>query len=186
MLNLEKKKPFNLSKSVPSLNQVRVGLSWDDDQINGKSPDCDASIFMLGENGKISDEASFVFYNNLVSGDGSIRHSGDNRTGAGDGDDETIDISLAQVNTNCVQILIAITINNTEDGFNFDAVKNPCVKIYNSANNSIICQYNLTESFPGCDALLIGRFFRNGSDWEFEAMGTAFAGGLEATTNMYC
>jgi tellurium resistance protein TerD len=185
MINLEKKKPINLSKAVPSLNLIRVGLSWDDEKINGQSPDCDSSVFMLGENGKIPDESYFVFYNNLISGDGSVRHSGDNRTGAGDGDDETIDITLSKVNTSCLQIIVAITINNTDEGFNFSTVKNPSVRIYNSANNDIICQYDLTESFPGCDSLIIGQFFRNGSDWEFEALANAFTGGLGTTVEMY-
>ena len=185
MINLEKKKPINLTKSVPSLNQVRVGLSWDDVQINGQSPDCDASVFMLGVNGKISDDSHFVFYNNLVSGDHSIRHSGDNRTGVGDGDDETIEISLLQVNSSVEQLIFTITINNIDAGFDFGNVKNASVRVYDLGNNSIICQYELTENFSNCDSLIIGRFYRSGSDWEFEAMGQAFAGGLGATVELY-
>lgn len=53
MINLEKKKPINLTKSVPTLNNVKVGLSWDETNLNGESPDADASVFMLGENGKM-------------------------------------------------------------------------------------------------------------------------------------
>ena len=185
MINLEKKKPINLTKSVPFLNQVRVGLSWDDVQMNGQSPDCDASVFMLGTNGKIPDESHFVFYNNLVSRDNSIRHSGDNRTGAGDGDDESIEISLLQVNSLVEQLIFVITINNIDAGFDFGNVKNASVRVYDSANNSIICQYELTENFSNCDSLIIGRFYRSGSDWEFEAMGQAFAGGLGATVELY-
>lgn len=185
MISLEKKKPINLTKTIATLNQIKVGLSWDDVKLNGQSPDCDASVFMLGENGKIPDESSFVFYNNLVSGDGSVRHNGDNRTGAGDGDDESIDVTLSQVNHSVLQIVIAITINNTEVGFDFSSVSNACVRIYNMANNSVICQYELTEAFASCDSLLIGRFYRSGNDWEFEAMGQAFEGGLEATVALY-
>ncbi|WP_366183622.1 TerD family protein [Flavobacterium ovatum] len=186
MINLEKKKTINLTKSAPSLSKVRVGLSWDDVQINGKSPDCDASVFMLGENGKVPADGYFVFFNNLISEDNSITHNGDNRTGAGDGDDETIDINLSQVSPLCVQMIVTITIHNMDEGFNFDTVSKPSVRIYNSANNSIICQYELSESFSGCDSLIIGRLYRKGTDWEFEAMGQAFAGGLEATVNLYC
>lgn len=185
MINLEKRKTFNLSKSAPSLNAVRVGISWDESDLNGQSPDCDASVFMLGSNGKIPNEGCFVFFNNLVSGDGSVRHNGDNRTGAGDGDDETIDVNLQHVSQGVLQLLFVITIHNMDAGFNFSNVNNASVRIYNAGNNSIICQYQLAESFPGCDSLIIGRLFRNGSDWEFEPMGQAFAGGLQATVEQY-
>ena len=185
MISLEKKKPISLTKSVPSLNNVKVGLSWDQTTLNGQSPDADASVFMLGENGKIPAEDYFVFYNNLVSGDGSVRHTGDNRTGVGDGDDEEINISLMQITPKVVQIMLAITINNTDAGFHFGTVKNASVRVYNSANNSVICQYQLTENFDGCDSLIIGRFFRNGAEWEFEGIGQAFSGGLGATVELY-
>lgn len=185
MINLEKRKPFNLTKSAPALSAVRIGLSWDESELNGQSPDCDASVFMLGGNGKIPNEGCFVFFNNLVSADGSVRHNGDNRTGAGDGDDETIDVGLGQVSADVVQLLFVITIHNMDAGFNFSNVRNASVRVYNASNNSVICQYQLAESFPGCDSLIIGRLFRSGADWEFEAMGQAFGGGLQATVEQY-
>ena len=64
MINLEKKQPISLTKQAPGLNEVKVGLSWDDTKLNGQSPDADASLFMLGENGKIPSDDYFVFYNN--------------------------------------------------------------------------------------------------------------------------
>lgn len=185
MINLEKKKPFNLTKAAPALNNVKVGLSWDETILNGQTPDADASVFMLGENGKIPADEFFVYFNNLQSSDGSIIHSGDNRTGAGEGDDEEINITLAQVSSQVVQIIVTITIHNMDAGFHFGNVKNSSVRIYNTSTNEILCQYQLTENFDGCDSLIIGRFFRNGSDWEFEAMGQAFAGGLGATVELY-
>jgi tellurium resistance protein TerD len=185
MISLEKKQPISLTKQAPGLNEVKVGLSWDDTKLNGQSPDADASLFMLGENGKIPSDDYFVFYNNLTSGDGSVSHSGDNRSGAGDGDDEEINITLAKVSPQIVQIMLTITINNTDAGFHFGNVTNACVNVYNNANNEVICQYQLTENFDGCDSLIIGRFFRTGSEWEFEAMGQAFGGGLGATVELY-
>ena len=185
MINLEKKKSINLTKSVPSLNHVKVGLSWDQSILNGQSPDADASAFMLGENGKIPSEDFFVFYNNPKSGDGAVCYGGDNKTGAGEGDDEEINISLNQVSSQVVQIMLTITINNTDAGFHFGNVNNASVRVYNSSNNEVICQYKLTESYDGLDSLVIGRFFRNGTEWEFEAMGQAYGGGLEATVNLY-
>jgi tellurium resistance protein TerD len=184
MINLEKKKPFNLSKQAPGLNQVKIGLSWDP-TADGRSPDADASVFMLNEAGKIPTERFFVFFNNLTSEDGSVVHSGDNRTGAGDGDDEEISITLSSVSPSVVQIMLVITIHNKEEGFHFGNVLNSSVRVYNKANNSVLCQYQLAESYNGCDSLIIGRFYRIGSEWEFEAMGQAFEGGLGATVELY-
>jgi tellurium resistance protein TerD len=185
MIVLEKKKPFNLSKSAPSLSKLKVGLSWDDNVINGQSPDCDVSAFMLGDNGKIPDEGFFVFYNNLKSGDGSVLHNGDNRTGAGDGDDETIDVSLNSVSSLVSQIYFTISINNSDVGFNFSNVTNASVRVYNADNNQVLCQYTLAESFANADTLNIGRVYRNGNEWGFEALGEAYSGGLATALELY-
>lgn len=183
MINLEKKKPINLSKEVPGLNKVKVGLSWD--PTGNIEADADASVFLLNENGKIPSESYFVFYNNLKSGDGAVIHSGDNRTGEGDGDDEEIRIDLNSVNAEIVQIIIVISIHNIEEGVHFGNVLNSAVRIYDESKNTVICQYELSDKFDGCDSLIIGRFYRMGEEWEFEAMGQAFEGGLGATVELY-
>lgn len=185
MISLEKKQPISLMKQAPGLNQIKVGLSWDETHVNGQSPDADASIFMLDENGKLPADDFLVFFNNLTSGDGSVRHSGDNKTGAGEGDDEEINIILSQVSNQVVQLMVTITIHNMDQGFHFGNVQNASVRIYDSSNNRQLCEYKLTESFHGCDSLIIGRFFRSGTDWQFEAMGQAFSGGLGATIALY-
>lgn len=184
MISLEKKKPFNLSKQTPGLSQVKVGLGWDPTP-NGLSPDADASVFMLDETGKIPGERYFVFFNNLSSEDGSVIHSGDNRTGEGEGDDEEIIISLSSVSSQVVQIMIVITIHNKDEGFHFGNVLNSSVRIYNKISGATLCEYRLAEKFDGCDSLIIGRLYRSGSDWEFEALGQAFEGGLGATVELY-
>lgn len=184
MINLEKKKPFNLSKQAPGLNQVKIGLSWDPTP-DGRSADADAAVFMLDDTGKIPAERYFVFFNNLQSEDGSVIHSGDNRTGEGDGDDEEISINLSAVSSNVIQIMLVITIHNKEDGFHFGNVLNSSVRVYNKVDGSTLCQYKLSEVYDGCDSLIIGRFYRSGSEWEFEAMGQAFEGGLGATVELY-
>jgi tellurium resistance protein TerD len=184
MINLEKKKPINLSKEVPGLTQVKVGLSWDPTK-DGRDADADASLFMLNEDGKIPSESYFVYYNNLTSGDGAVIHSGDNRTGVGDGDDESIQINLSKVSNEILQIVVVISIHNIEEGFHFGNVLNSSVRIYNENNNKTICEYKLSESFEGCDSMIIGRFYRIGNEWEFEALGKAFGGGLNAAVGLY-
>lgn len=185
MINLEKKEPINLSKLIPIVNHVKVGFSLDSININYQSADIDASVFMLGENGKIPSNDYFVFYNNLISSDESIHHLGDDRSVFADGDDEVINISLSKVNTDVLQITFVLTINNSDEGFHFGNIENVHVRVYDLANNTTICQYKLTESFAGCDALIISRFFRNGSEWIFEPICDAFTGGLNEMVKRY-
>jgi tellurium resistance protein TerD len=81
--------------------------------------------------------------------------------------------------------MIVISINNIEDGVHFGNVLNPSVRIYNQSNGSVLCEFNLTEKYDRCDSLIIGRFYRNGAEWEFEALGLAFEGELGATVEFY-
>lgn len=185
MVNLEKKKSINLSKASEGLSKIKIGLSWDEVNLNGNSPDADSSLFMLGENGKIPSDGFFVFYNNLKSADGSVTHHGDNRSGSGEGDDEVIEVDLKSVSANISQLIIVVTIHNKEDGFHFGNILNSSVRVYNQNNNKVICQYQLTESFDGYDSLVIGRLYRSGNDWEFEAMGQPYEGGLGAAYELY-
>jgi tellurium resistance protein TerD len=185
MISLEKKSPINLTKKVPGLNNIRIGLSWDEHLINGKSADADSSVFMLGENGKIPNDGYFVFYNNLISADGAVKHHGDNRTGAGDGDDESVDINLSKVSTEIQQILMAISIHNSDEGFNFGNTKNASVRLYNMDTNEGICEFQLTEEFPDSDSIIMGRLYRDAAEWKFEVMVTVFNGGLQACLNSY-
>jgi tellurium resistance protein TerD len=185
MINLEKKSAINLTKSAPGLNNLRAGLSWDETKSGSKSADVDVSVFMLNDNNKIPGEGFFVFYNNLVSSDGSVMHTGDNRTGAAEGDDESINICLSKISNDIQHVLLAISIHNSSDGFNFGNVRNASVRLYNLDSNETICEYKLTEDHPDADSIIIGSFDRNGSDWKFEAMVHSFNGGLSACLEFY-
>ena len=91
-----------------------VGLGWDARATDGTDFDLDASAFLLSENGKVRGEHDFIFYNQTRSPEGSVEHTGDNRTGAGDGDDEAVRINLAQVPADVQKIAITVTIHEGE------------------------------------------------------------------------
>ncbi len=184
MINLEKRKPINLSKIVPSLGKVKVGLSWDTSNVI--NADIDASVFLLNSNAKTPTEGYFVFYNNRESEDGSVSHSGDNRTGVGEGDDEAIDIDLTRVANQICSIMIVISIHNSQDGVHFGNILNSSIRIQNLNDSSIICEYKLVEKFDGDDSLVIGQFIRNNNEWSFEAIAQSFRGGLGEAVNLYC
>ena len=184
MAKLTKKQTINLIKSAPLLSHVGVALSWDQSTINGQLSDCDVSAFMLKADGSMPDDSFFVFYNNLLSGDGAVKHNGDNRSGMGDGDNETIEVNLNKVASEIVQICFTISINNANAGFNFSNVTNYSVRISDLANNNILCEYSLNEYFPDADTLNIGRLYSYNNEWIFEALGDAYTGGLEATLSV--
>jgi len=186
MINLEKKSSISLTKQAPGLNNVRVGLSWDSSTINGKEADADVSIFMLNESSKIPSEGYFVFYNNLKSADGAIVHNGDARTGESDGDDESVNMTLSKISPDITYVLIAISIHNSNEGFNFGNTSNSSIRLYNQDNNQKICEFKLTEEHPDADSIIIGSFYRGEQgEWKFEAMVNAFNGGLQACLEIY-
>jgi tellurium resistance protein TerD len=185
-IDLKKKQPIDLTKKEPGLRKLHVGLSWDTSVVNGVGSDCDVSVFMLADTNKIPGEEFFVFYNNLQSADGSVKHMGDNRDGAGDGDDEVVEIDLPTVSAEVLQIVFAVTIHDAEKrGHHFGNVCNAAVRILNKANSDEICKFTLTEQFSEADSLVIGRLYRDEKEWKFEAMGDAFGGGLAALVDLY-
>lgn len=185
-ISLEKKKPISLVKEKPGLQNIIAGLGWDEATINGTKVDCDVSVFMLGVNGKIPSDEFFVFYNNLNSPDGAVKHLGDSRGGEGDGDDESVNIDLSKVDSKIEFIYFTVTIHESESRkHHFGNVQNSYIKIYNGADNSVLCDFKLNESFDGQDSLLIASLTRNGGSWNIEAMGQAFGGGLGALIELY-
>jgi tellurium resistance protein TerD len=183
---LEKRKPISLIKEKPGLQRVVAGLGWDQATINGHKVDCDVAVFMLGANGKLPQDDFFIFYNNLNSPDGAVNHLGDSRGGEADGDDESINIDLSRLDSRIEFLYFAVTINESKTrGHNFGNVENSYINIRNASDNSILCQYQLKESFSNQDSLLIAYISRSGGAWNVEAIGQAFEGGLETLIEMY-
>jgi tellurium resistance protein TerD len=185
-INLEKKTPISLTKEKPGLQKIIAGLGWDEANINGYKVDCDVSVFMLGADGKLPQDEFFIFYNNLQSPDSSVRHLGDNQTGEGDGDDESIQIDLNQIDSRVEFLYFAVTIHESESrGHHFGNVQNSYINIRNANDNSILCHFTLNDSFAGQDSLIIASLSRNGGQWDVEALGQAFSGGLNTLINLY-
>lgn len=183
---LEKKQKINLTKKEPGLQNVFAGLGWDTEKVGNHVVDCDVSVFLLKENGKIPADEFLVFYNNLSTPEGSVVHQGDNRTGEGEGDDEVIDIALNRVSQEVVQMLFCVTIHEAEERkHTFGGINNAFIRICDKNGNKEICRYTLNEQFGDADSLVIGRLYRLGNEWEFEAMGNPFSGGLGALVELY-
>ncbi|QGZ41258.1 tellurium resistance protein TerD [Pseudoduganella flava] len=185
-ISLQKGGNVNLSKEAPGLTQLTVGLGWDVRNTDGAAFDIDSSAFLLKADGKVRQDQDFIFYNNLKSTDGSVQHSGDNRTGAGDGDDETVRIDLSKVPAEVDRIAVCVTIHDADNRRqNFGQVQKAFVRCVNSATNQEIARYDLSEDGSTETAMVFGEVYRNGADWKFRAVGQGYKGGLHALATNY-
>jgi tellurium resistance protein TerD len=180
-ISLQKGGNVNLSKTDPSLKQVMLGLGWDARSSDGVDFDLDASIFMVTESGRVRTDSDFIFYGQLRSACGSIEHTGDNRTGAGDGDDEALNIKLDQVPAAVVRLVVAVTIHEAQARKqNFGMVREAFIRLVNSETNIELTRFDLSEDSSTETAMVFGEVYRYGSEWKFKAVGQGYAGGLRA------
>lgn len=179
-VTLSKGQKVDLSKSHPGLKNVVVGLGWDIGHI-GSNFDLDASTFLLGQSGKVQSDQDFIFYNNPSGGNGSINYSGDNRTGAGDRDDEQIRIDLQRVPSHIHRIAFTITIHDAQvKQQNFGQISNSYVRIINEITNEELLRFNLGSDFTVETAIVAAELYRHNGEWKFNAIASGFQGGLAA------
>jgi tellurium resistance protein TerD len=178
-ISLQKGGNVNLSKEAPGLSKMTIGLGWDARATDGAAFDIDGSVFLLKADGKVRADVDMVFYNNLKSSDGSVTHSGDNKTGAGDGDDETVTVDLSLVPAEIDKIAVCVTIHDAEARKqNFGMVSKAYVRCVNAAGGVEIARYDLSEDGSAETAMVFGEIYRNNGDWKFKAIGQGFKGGL--------
>ncbi|MCC2962640.1 TerD family protein [Massilia sp. IC2-278] len=180
-ISLQKGGNLSLSKTDPSLREVLVGLGWEARSTTGADFDLDASLFMVQENGKVRGDHDFIFYNQLTSTCGAVEHTGDNKTGAGDGDDEALKIRLADVPAEIKRLVIAVTIHDAEARRqSFGMVQDAFVRVVNLDNNAEIVRFDLSEDYSTETAMIFAEIYRHNGEWKFRAVGQGYAGGLAA------
>ena len=168
----------SLSKAAPNLTQITVGLGWDARSTTGAPFDLDASALLCGS-GRVLGDEYFVFYNNLKSPEGAVEHTGDNLTGDGEGDDETILIDLTQVPEQVDAIVFPVSIHEADlRGQSFGQVSNAFIRVVNQADGREIARYDLTEDASTETAMVFGELYRHGAEWKFRAIGQGYASGL--------
>ncbi|MDJ0572580.1 MAG: TerD family protein [Pleurocapsa sp. MO_192.B19] len=188
-VNLSKGQRISLEKVAPGLSEVFVGLGWDTNITDsGDDFDIDASVFILGSNEKLLSDNHFIFYNNLASPDAnkSVEHLGDNRTGAGEGDDEVIKVNLKQVPPDVNKIVMTVTIHEAEERKqNFGQVQNAFVRVVNAENQNEVVRYDLSEDYSIETALIMAELYRKDGEWRVNAVGAGYEGGLQALLDRY-
>lgn len=186
-INLSKGQRIDLTKSNPGLKKAIIGLGWDTNKYSGGYDfDLDASAFLVGANGKVNNDKDFIFYNNLQGGNGSVIHTGDNRTGDGEGDDEQILIDFSKVPEDIHTVAITVTIHDAQErAQNFGQVSNAYVRLVNEETNEEVLRYDLAEEFSIETALVVCEIYRHEGEWRFNAVGSGFQGGLAALCTNY-
>jgi tellurium resistance protein TerD len=178
-VSLNKGGNVSLTKQAPNLTAVVVGLGWDARTTSGAAFDLDASALMIGPGDRILSDQHFVFFNNLTSPDGSVEHTGDNLTGEGEGDDESIKVDLAHVPEQVTRIVFPVSIYQAEErGQSFGQVRNAFIRIVNQADEQELARYDLSEDASSETAMIFGEIYRHLGEWKFRAIGQGYATGL--------
>ena len=178
-ISLTKGGNVNLSKEAPNLTNIAVGLGWNPRATDGQAFDLDAIAFLVNESGKVRADTDFIFFNNLKSSDGSVEHTGDNRTDEGDGDDEVIKVDLSKVPADVSKVVFcAVIYDGQARNQNFGQVANAYIRIVNTQGGAEVARYDLSEDSSTETAMIFGELYKNNGEWKFRAVGQGFAGGL--------
>ncbi len=179
-INLSKGGNVNLSKTAPSMIHLDLGLGWNPRVTDGQAFDLDAVAFLLTNLGKVAQDADFIFFNQKTSLCGSVHHQGDNRTGEGEGDDETISVDLSKIPADVDKVVFAVTIHEGQQkGQNFGQVDQAYIRVINKDHqDEEVARFDLSEDGSSEVAMIFGELYRNGGEWKFRAVGQGFAGGL--------
>ena len=185
-MSLAKGGNVSLSKEAPNLTAVTVGLGWDVRATTGADFDLDASALVTGANGKVLSDQHFVFYNNLRSPDGSVEHTGDNLTGEGEGDDESINVDLVAVPAEVQSIVFPGSIHDADArGQSFGQVRNAFIRVVDRSDDRELARYDLSEDASSETAMVFGELYRRGTEWKFRAIGQGYASGLAGIARDY-
>lgn len=180
-VSLQKGQKVSLTKDNAGLGTVVVGLGWDEVKKGGflgglfgggqQDIDCDASALML-RGGKLTDKNDIIYFGNLTHPTGTVRHMGDNLTGAGEGDDEQIVIDLARIPADYDRVVLVVNIYQAvQRSQHFGMIQNAFIRIVDQRNNQELCKYNLTENYSGMTAMIFGEVYRHNGEWKFSAIG---------------
>jgi len=180
MIELVKGQRVSLTKENSNLDHLHVGLGWDVKESRGASFDLDACVLLIGTSGKVEDNRNVIFYNNLESLDGSVRHMGDNLTGNGDGDDEVVKVTLSKVPSTIQKIVFFVSIYNAKRRWqNFGQISNAFIRIVDEISGAELLRFNLTEDYSLANSVVVGELYKHNNEWKFNATGS----GLDVELN---
>ncbi|MEU6660316.1 TerD family protein [Streptomyces sp. NPDC046821] len=172
----------SLTGLSPGLTGVTVELGWD----GGSALDLDAGALLCDQGGKVPSEQHFVFFNNLTSPDGSVRHLGSQSPGSAAGR-ERVEVDLDRVPADITKIVFPVSLYEAAArGHNFGQVGRPHIRVLDRDGGAELTRYDLTPgSVTSETALVFGELYRHGSAWKFRAVGQGYASGLAGIASDY-
>ncbi len=181
-INLKKGQRISLTKEAPGLKQIMCGLGWDVAERSGgffnrnQDFDLDSSVICLNADKKLTDVKNIIYFGNLRHSSDAIAHQGDNLTGAGEGDDEIINIDLPLIPPDIVYLVFVINIyKSAERKQDFSQVKNAFVRLVDRSNNQELARYNLSGSeYVGMTGMTLAEVYRHNNEWKMAAVGNGF------------
>lgn len=185
-VSLTKGGNISLAKSAPGMTRAFIGLGWDARTTDGSAFDLDASAILCGADGKALNDANFIFYNQLSDPSGAVVHQGDNRTGAGDGDDEVITVDLSALPAEVERIVIPVSIHDSN--FNFGMVSDAYIRVFDGDdpnNNDRVTRYDLGEDAANENSMVFGELYKRNGEWKFKAIGQGYSDGLAGIVRDY-
>lgn len=183
-VSLVKGQNIPLTKDNPGLKNLNIGLGWDVNQGNGKDFDLDAFALPVNAAGKIENPHNIVYFGNLTSA--GIKHSGDNLTGQGDGDDETIFLDLAAIPASVDKVLLCVNIYEAGSrSQNFGMVKNAFIRAYDGDSKQELGRYDLSEDYSANTGVVMGEVYRHQGEWKFKAIGEGKNGDINQIAAPY-
>ena len=184
-LNLQKNDILDLTKKNQGLKRVILGAGWDVATM-GQDFDLDIAAFLLNNNNKVARIPDDVIFFNNMEGQG-IRLEGDNRTGAGEGDDERIQIDLSMIRNDIAKIIFVVTIHNAQlKRQTFGMVENSYVRLLDAENDEKeVCRFNLKENGSTVTSVIFAELYRDGNEWRFKAIGDGKIADLNSILSLY-
>lgn len=199
-ISLQKGQRISLSKEAPGLTKIICGLGWDVvkpagggffsnfGKKAGEEYDLDASVICLDETGKFTDNQDIIYFGNLSHPSGSIIHNGDNRTGAGDGDDEVIIVDLPRIPDKISKLVFVVNIYDCQARQqDFSKIENAFVRLVNIADNKELARFNLSgRDYQGMTGMVLAEVYRHNNEWKMAAIGNGTnANGIGELVNSY-
>lgn len=177
-VSLSKGGNLSLTRSQPGLASVVAGLGWKVNTGPGDM-DLDASALVLGADGRVLSDEHFVFFNNRATPDNSVRHTGDNRTGEGEGDDEQIAVDFTLLPPEAESVVFVVSIHDQDGAADtFGRVRDAYIRVVHQTAGVEMCRYELTEDGRDETAIVFGQLYRRDGEWKFRAIGQGYASGL--------
>lgn len=182
---LQKGQKIDLTKGREGLSNLIIGLGWDAAKSSGggifgglfgggggANIDCDASVIMLDENGKFKNKKDLIYFGNKESECKSVKHSGDNVTGDGDGDDEQIFVNISKIPANIHRLVFVVNIYDcVKRKQHFGMIQNAFIRIVDGSSNTELTHFKLSENYTDIMTLIAGEIYRHNGEWKFNAIG---------------